>query len=150
VTASKRLKPIKNLADKTEKNAAQDLGKSLSYQQDQINKLSQLIGYREEYLVKISHQSQTGVSGARLQQYHRFLNKLNSAITEQRETVKVSENHVVEKKGHWRQKNSRAQAIGKAVEKLKSKEKTQTSRKEMIQADELSTQAFIRNSKMAM
>jgi len=150
MTASKRLQPIKKMADRTERNAAIDLGDSIKNKQDQINKLSQLIGYRDEYLVKLSEKSQMGVSSAQLQQYHLFLNKLNIAINQQRQSVDVSEDNVGQKKGTWRNKNSRAQAIGKVMSNLRTKENKVKARKEANQSDELTTQAFVRNSKMAV
>ncbi len=150
MTASKRLKPIKKMADRTEKNAAIDLSDSIKNKQDQINKLSQLIGYRDEYLVKLSEKSQAGVSSGQLQQYHLFLNKLNVAINQQRQTVDVSEDNIGLKKGNWRKKNSRAQAIGKVMSNLQSKEKLIKDRKEANQLDELTTQAYVRNSKMVV
>ncbi|PHS19767.1 MAG: flagellar export protein FliJ [Kangiella sp.] len=150
MTASKRLQPIKKMADKTEKNAAIDLSDSIKDKQDQMNKLSQLIGYRDEYLVKLSEKSQVGVSSGQLQQYHLFLNKLNAAINQQRQSVDISEDNVGQKKGAWQNKNSRAQAIGKVMTNLQSKERLVKDRKEANQLDELTTQAYVRNSKMAV
>ncbi|MGB0496527.1 MAG: flagellar export protein FliJ [Kangiellaceae bacterium] len=149
MNASKRLQPIKNLADKTEKNAAIDLSESIKYKQEQIEKLSQLISYRDEYLVKISEQSRKGVSSSQLQQFHRFLNKLNIAINQQRESVEISENNVGAKTDHWQAKNSRAQAIGKVMSGMQTKEKLVKERKEANQADEISTQAYVRRTKIA-
>jgi flagellar FliJ protein len=150
MTASKRLQPIKSMADKTEKNAASDLSDSIKYKQDQISKLSQLIGYRDEYLAKIKEKSQIGVSGAKLRQYHLFLNKLNLAINQQKTSVEISEDTVGQKQGAWQNKSSRAQAIGKVMSNLQSKEQLKSERKEANQLDELTTQAFVRNSKIAV
>lgn len=138
------------MADNTEKNAALDLGESVKYKNEQINKLSQLIGYRDEYLIKISEKSEKGVSSAQLQQFHLFLNKLNQAINQQKQSVEISERNVGQKQGTWLNKNSRAQAIGKVMSKLQSKEYIKRARKDANQLDEIATQAFIRKSKLAV
>ncbi len=150
MAASKRLRPIKKMADNTEKDAALDLSESIKYKQEQLDRLSQLIGYRDEYLVKIGEKSQSGVSSAQLQQFHLFLNKLNLAINQQRKSVEISEDNVGNKQGAWQNKNSRAQAIGKVMSNLRSKEKIERNRKEVNQLDEFTTQSYIRKSKMAV
>jgi len=145
MTASKRLKPIKQLADNKQKVAAQNLGKSIGKRKQQQQQLEQLIHYRSEYLVTMSSNTAQGMSGVRLQQYQQFLAKLDAAIEQQQLAVAQSHTSVSECRTKWQNDNSRATAIDKAMKNLHSKERKEADKKEVAQVDEMSTQAFLRN-----
>ncbi|MEP1744034.1 MAG: flagellar export protein FliJ [Kangiellaceae bacterium] len=144
MSSSKRLKPIKQLAENKEKKAAQNLGKSVEYRKLQLNKLAQLRNYRAEYVNSMSQKTQQGMFGDQLQQYHLFLTKLDTAIQHQEQIVAQSEQSLVESQDNWRADSSRANAISSAIDKMKTKENQQKEKRENAQVDELSTQAFIR------
>ncbi len=144
MSSSKRLKPIKQLAENKEKKAAQNLGKSVEYRKLQLNKLAQLRNYRAEYVNSMSQKTQQGMFGDQLQQYHLFLTKLDTAIQHQEQIVAQSEQSLVESQDNWRADSSRANAISSAIDKMKTKENQQKEKRENAQVSELSTQAFIR------
>jgi flagellar FliJ protein len=144
MSSSKRLKPIKQLAENKEKKAAQNLGKSVEYRKLQLNKLAQLRNYRAEYVNSMSQKTQQGMFGDQLQQYHLFLTKLDTAIQHQEQIGAQSEQSLVESQDNWRADSSRANAISSAIDKMKTKENQQKEKRENAQVDELSTQAFIR------
>jgi len=144
MNSSKRLKPIKKLADNKQKAAAQTLGKSMEMRKFQIQKLNQLVSYRAEYVNSMALKTQQGMSGDQLQQYHQFLTKLDTAIDHQKVVVSESEQQMSQNQDQWRSKNSRANAIGKAIDQLKQKEVKASDKKEATQIDELSAQAFLR------
>ena len=144
MSSSKRLKPIKQLAENKEKKAAQNLGKSVEYRKLQLNKLAQLRNYRAEYVNSMSQKTQQGMFGDQLQQYHLFLTKLDTAIQHQEQIVAQSEQSLVESQDNWRADSSWANAISSAIDKMKTKENQQKEKRENAQVDELSTQAFIR------
>jgi len=147
MNASKRLKPIKQLADSKEKVAAQNLGKSIGQRKQQQLQLEQLIHYRTEYLITMSSNTAQGMSGDRLHQYHQFLAKLDSAIEQQQTAVEQSRLSVSECRNKWQSDNSRATAIDKAMKNLHAKEVKAADKKEVAQVDEMSTQAFLRSVK---
>lgn len=142
---SQRLKPIKKLADNKEKTAAQTLGKSVQNQTQQQQKLAQLISYRREYVENMSYNTQQGMSGEKLQQYHQFLSKLDTAIKHQETVVSSSSQSVDQSRQTWKQDNSRANAIGKVMTNMKNKETIQKDKRESARIDEMSTQAFLRS-----
>ncbi len=144
MNASKRLKPIKKLADNKEKASAQALGHSVNHKNSQQEKLQQLIQYRAEYVASMTYKTEQGMSGDQLQQYHTFLNKLDDAINQQRSAVEVSEQSLNNSKDQWRENNTRASAISRVIGNLEGKEIQQQNKKESAQLDELSTQAFLR------
>lgn len=144
MSSSKRLQPIKKLADNKEKAAAQSLGKSVEFRKLQISKLAQLRNYRTEYINSMALKTQEGMYGDKLQQYHLFLTKLDTAIEQQQLLVNESDKNVAQSQDNWRSDNSRANAISSAINKMKSKESKQNDKRESAQVDELSTQAFLR------
>ncbi len=148
MSSSQRLKPIKKLADNKKKVAAQSLGKSVEQSKQQQNRLEQLIGYRAEYVNSMYLKSQQGMSGSQLQQYHQFLTKLDTALEQQKLAVQQSQNDVAQCQNKWQSDNSRASAIGKAINSLKAKEVKAADKRESVQVDEMSTQAFIRNKSL--
>lgn len=141
---SQRLKPIKKLADNKEKEAAQSLGRSVEAKKIQLSKLQQLLDYRAEYLANMNDQTVQGISGAKLHQYHHFLAKLDQAIQQQKLVVNQSESTLSESQTLWKSDSSRANAIGKAINNMKEKEVKASDKRESAQADEMSTQAFLR------
>jgi len=144
MNASRRLKPIKKLADNKEKKAAQNLGKSVELRKLNLDKLGQLVNYRAEYVQSMSIKTQQGMTGDKLQQYHHFLTKLDTAIEQQKTVVKQNEAALSKSKSDWQSDNSRANAISKAMKHLQQKESKAGDKKESKQVDELSTQAFLR------
>jgi len=145
---SQRLKPIKKLADNKEKTAAQNLGKSVENRSQQIDKLTQLTDYRIEYMDNMAVQTQQGMSGEKLQQYHGFLSKLDTAIEHQNSIVSQSEKNVSQSQLNWKTDNSRASVISKVIKNMKNKEVRAQAKQEANQTDELSTQAFLRNKQL--
>lgn len=148
MNSSQRLKPIKKLADNKQKTAAQDLGKSVEYSKAQQDRMGQLVSYRVEYVSSMSLKTQQGMSGDQLQQYHQFLTKLDSLIEQQKAIVKQSMDSLSQCKNKWQSDNSRANAIGKAIESMKAKEGFAADKKESNRADEMSTQAFLRQKRI--
>jgi flagellar FliJ protein len=141
---SKRLKPIRKLAQNKEKNAAQELGHALEIQKHELNKLEQLKQYRIEYLDQMQVKVNQGVTGATLQQYHQFLNKLDLAISQQNNVVEQCVTQLETTKAHWQSKRSEAKAISQVMDKMAVKEQQVKDKKESNQTDEMSTQAFLR------
>ena len=144
---SKRLSPIKALAQNGEKVAAQALGSSLQKQQLEEQKLQQLFQYREEYLQEMDTRVRAGISGATLQRYHHFLAKLDSAIKQQQETLNRTNKQLNVSQDHWQTQRSRTKAISQVMEKMAIKEQADEGKKEVKRADELSTQAFLRRTR---
>lgn len=147
MTRSQRLNPIKKIARKNEKSAAKALGKSLENQRNENEKLAQLKIYRQEYLVEMESKVKQGITGARLQQYHQFLSKIDFAITQQNEVITSCNEQLSMSQGHWQEKRGRTKAITQVMDTMKTKENQAMNKRETIQNDEISTQAFLRNKK---
>jgi len=141
---SQRLNPIKNLAQGKEKDAAQALGQSLNHQKNETNKLEQLKQYRLEYLQQMERKITQGINGSTLHQYHQFLDKLDLAITQQQQAVEQSDLQLLESRQQWQIKRGKAKAISQAMDTMAQHERQVQEKRESVQADEMSTQAFLR------
>lgn len=141
---SKRLKPIKLLAKNKEKLAAQELGASIENQRQQSQKLEQLNQYRREYIEEMDIEVKQGVSGSTLQRYHQFLAKLDLAISQQKDALLHSNQQLSSSQNHWQDKRSHTKAITQVMDKMHTREQKAAHKKEVVQADEMSTQAYIR------
>lgn len=141
---SKRLTPIKQLAQNNEKNAAQSLARALDSQKRESSKLEQLFQYRLEYLNQMDVQIKNGINGTKLQQYHLFLAKLDAAINHQKAVLETSGKQLDRSKSQWQQKHNKTEAISQVMDKMAIKEKKVLDKRESSQNDEISTQAFIR------
>ncbi|WP_196137318.1 flagellar export protein FliJ [Aliikangiella sp. G2MR2-5] len=148
MVSSKRLDPIKKLANNQEQKAARSLGESLEIYKLEKDKLKQLDTYRVEYMTAMNEKVSSGISGASLQHYHQFLSKLDFAIKQQKEVLLVCEQRISAKQSHWQKEHGRNQAIGNAIDRLKAKEDVLRQKQETINTDEISTQAFIRRQKI--
>jgi flagellar FliJ protein len=147
MNGSKRLKPIKKLADNKEKVAAQTLGNSVEQRKLQLDKMNQLINYRVEYIESMTNKGQQGISGDQLHQYYAFLTKLDTAIAHQKQVVEQSEITVSRNQSTWKSDNSRANVLSKVIKTMKGKEEKEINNKENSHLDEMSTQAFLRRKR---
>jgi len=138
------LEPIKKLANNQEQQSARDLGAAIELQKVEQQKLNQLLQYQNEYLAGMDQKVRAGVSGATLQSYHQFLNKIEVAINQQKEVLVQCEARIAANQNKWQADHGRNKAIGQVMEKIKDKEDKAQQKKEMNHADEISTQSFIR------
>lgn len=141
---SKRLEPIKKLANNQEQQSARDLGAAIELQKVEEQKLNQLLQYQKEYLNGMEEKVRAGVTGATLQSYHQFLNKIEIAISQQKEVLIKCEAQIAANQNKWQSDHGRNKAIGQVMEKIKTKEEKVKQKKESSYADEISTQSFIR------
>lgn len=148
MTSSKRLEPIKKLANNQEQKAAKALGTAIELKKNEERKLNQLLQYQKEYLTGMESKVKLGVSGAMLQSYHQFLNKIEVAISQQKNVLIECEERITTSQGRWKNDHSRNNAIGQAISKIKVKEQKLENKEERAQADELSTIAFIQRQRM--
>jgi flagellar protein FliJ len=149
VLRSKRLSPIKKLAKNKEKNAAQTLASSLQRQNAEQAKLTQLQNYRLDYLNQMDEKVKQGITGSGLLQYHHFLAKLDLAIEQQKQAIQQSEFALQQSKTNWHDKRSKTKAITQVMDNMAVKEQKIKDKRESAQADEMSTQAFIRRQNKA-
>jgi len=142
MTRSKRMAPVKDLADEREREAGAAVAVARRALEDGERKLKQLKDYRAEYLSKIS---QGAPDGVRLANYHAFLGRLASAIETQDGEVTGLLATLERATDAWRERRIEAASIERAVEKLASGERRAADKRAEREADERSIQRVILN-----
>jgi flagellar FliJ protein len=133
---SDRLKPVKRVAENRERNAARVLGDAQRVVRENETKLGQLRLFQSEYQARFRAACREGISGPQIQEYQTFLAKLAGAIAEQERTLEMSRRQSAKQKQTWQEKHTRAQAIGKAIERFRKKEVQSSERRAQQESDE--------------
>lgn len=133
---SQRISPIKNLAENNENKAASQLGQSNQALLQHENRLTELLDYRQEYLQRFNESGKVGMSGSQLQQYQKFIAKLDTAIAQQKQHIVLLNQQREQARHHWQQKHNRTQALDKTMQRYQGEEKHQKSRKEQREIED--------------
>jgi len=140
MTRSKRMEPVKNLADEREREAGADVARARRALEDAEKQLKQLRDYRGEYLARISGAQ----DGVRLQNYHAFLGRLASAIEQQERQVATLLAALERATDTWRERRIEAASIGRAVDKIAVGERRSADQRAQRDADERAMQRAVR------
>lgn len=136
MSPSDRFKPVQKIANNKERKAAAALGESLKEQKTAEQKLLALQGYHAEYLEKLRDSSKRGLSAAQLREYQAFLNKLETAISEQQHKVESSRQDTQSSRAQWQNRYTKSKAMEKAVDRMRADEEKEEGRKEQKLSDE--------------
>tara|TARA_R110002095_G_scaffold163889_1_gene141986 strand:- start:760 stop:1224 length:465 start_codon:yes stop_codon:yes gene_type:complete len=133
---SKRLEPVKKIAENKEAAAAVKVAKSVLEKEASVDQLEKLRGYREDYIVQFKTKGQGGMSASRLQDYQAFVHKLDRAIEEQTRAVQGKHHQVDEHQQAFQKTNSQKKAVEKLIDKRVKQETIVEQRKEQNEADD--------------
>ena len=136
MTRSKRMQPVKRIADERSRAAAKFYAEARQRLDEQRARLTQLESFRQEYLDQRTASGQGGIDAFRLRDYNAFISRIDTAVQQQREAVVKAESAVEQARSRWREAHGRHRAIGKVVEKIEHEERQAQERKLQKQADE--------------
>ena len=135
---SSRLAPVVDMAEKAEKTAVQRLG----YFQGQVrlaeSKLGDLERFRGEYQQQWIERGTKGVSGQWLMGYHGFLNQLETAVDQQRQSLAWHQNNLDKARESWQQAYARVEGLRKLVQRYIDEARAIEDKREQKLLDELS------------
>lgn len=133
-----RLTPVVEMAENAERQAAQRLGQF----QQQVSlaqaKLAELDRFREDYQLQWINRGGQGVSGSWLVNYQRFLGQLESAMTQQRQSLVWHQNNLNNARGTWQQAYARVEGLRKLVQRYIDEARLIEDKREQKLLDELS------------
>ncbi|MGH8380232.1 flagellar export protein FliJ [Pseudomonas sp.] len=133
-----RLTPVVEMAENAERQAAQRLGQF----QQQVSmaqvKLAELERFREDYQLQWIDRGGQGVSGSWLVNYQRFLGQLESAMTQQRQSLAWHQNNLNNARGTWQQAYARVEGLRKLVQRYIDEARMIEDKREQKLLDELS------------
>ena len=133
---SQRMKPIKNLAEDQEKQAAHALGQSRQLLVNCQLRLQELNDYRNDYVQRFNTQGSLGMSGSRIQSFQTFISQLDSAIDRQKQLVSDAEDQCRVMQQDWNRRHMRTKALGKTVQRYETQERKQQEKHAQREADD--------------
>lgn len=132
-----RLAPVVEMAEKVEKAAVQRLG----YFQGQVRlaeaKLGELDKFRSDYQQQWIDKGAHGVSGQWLMNYQRFLNQLETAVAQQRQSLAWHQNNLNKARGEWQKAYARVEGLRKLVQRYIDEARALEDKREQKLLDEL-------------
>ncbi|MDD0974572.1 flagellar export protein FliJ [Pseudomonas fontis] len=133
-----RLAPVVEMAEEAERTAAQRLG----HFQQQVNlaqsKLVELDQFRSDYQQQWIDKGGQGVSGNWLMGYQRFLNQLETAVGQQRQSLNWHQTNLNNARGTWQQAYARVEGLRKLVQRYMDEARQLEDKREQKLLDELS------------
>ena len=133
-----RLAPVVDMAESAERSAAQRLGHFQGQVQLAQSKLGDLERFRAEYQQQWIERGSHGVSGQWLMNYQHFLNQLETAVGQQRQSLAWHENNLNKAREAWQQAYARVEGLRKLVQRYVDEARALEDKREQKLLDELS------------
>lgn len=136
MTRAKRMKPVQNLYDDTERRLAVGLATIERRVAEAEAKLQELERYRGDYDKQFAQRAGGGIGVTALRDYQAFLSRLSDAIKQQHAVVKRAQSERDAERLRWQEAAKRAKALGHVVEQWQSEERRASDRREQHESDE--------------
>jgi flagellar protein FliJ len=136
MTRAKRLQPVQDLVDDTQRRLAASLATAERRLSESEAKLQELERYRSEYEQQFSQSAGRGIGAAALRDYQAFLARLGEAIRQQDALVQRVRSDRDAERLRWQDAAKRARALGHVVEQWQNEELRTADRREQRETDE--------------
>ncbi len=131
---SKKLDRIVSLASSEERRWGEKAGKSRQELDEQRARLGELNAYRHNYA---QQNTPARVGSAQLKDYKHFLQRLDAAVSAQRQIIQDSERNYETVRRHWMQKRQRRESLERVLDKHLRTEAAWEDRLEQKKLDDL-------------
>lgn len=135
---SKRLSVVLDLAERQKDAADRFLAESQQRLQHAELQLLQLQNYMLEYQQQFTEAGQKGLTTDQLQQHQAFIGRLEQAMRQQHETIRVAQQQLEQVKQYWQGVYARYKGIEKLTAKAKHSEQMLLDKREQQESDERS------------
>jgi flagellar FliJ protein len=119
--------------------AAQQLGKLISGEQEASQRLDLLLQYREEYRSRFVIAASNGIGPDTWRNYQFFLGRLDQAIDQARAIVDTSKQHTAAGQRNWLDKRGKVKAFDTLAQRHQARMTYADARQEQKQTDEHSS-----------
>ena len=136
MTRSKRIRPVVEIAENRERDAARQLGVSRQSVAEQERRLEELLQYREEYNQRLTGEGSNRMGARKLQEYQVFLSRLNQAVEQQKLLLAKVKRECDEKSQHWAKHRTHAKVMNKVEERYLKQERHQEDKQDQKEMDE--------------
>lgn len=133
---AKRMAPVQNLVDDTERKLATSLATHERRVVDAQNKLNELTRYRGEYQKQLAQRAGVGITATDLRDYHAFLARLTEAIHQQQGIVQRTLYDRDAERLRWQEAARRVKAIGHVVSQWQDEERRVMDKRDQRDTDE--------------
>ncbi|MDB6049963.1 MAG: Flagellar protein FliJ [Pseudomonas sp.] len=133
-----RLAPVVDMAEKAERAAVQRLGHFQGQVKLAETKLGDLERFRTDYQKQWQEKGAHGVSGQWLMNYQSFLNQLETAVSQQRQSLAWHQTNLDKARGAWQQCYARVEGLRKLVQRYIDEARQLEDKREQKLLDELS------------
>ena len=127
-----------DLAGRQKESADRYLAESQQRLQHAETQLIQLQNYMLEYQQQFTQAGQLGLKTDQLQQHQAFIGRLEQAMRQQHETIRVARHQLEQVKEYWQSVYSRFKGIEKLTHKALSSEQVVRDKREQQAIDEQS------------
>ncbi|MCG6970067.1 MAG: flagellar export protein FliJ [Gammaproteobacteria bacterium] len=133
---STRMQPLKRVAESKEHRAATELGMAQQQLQTQVNRLAELENYRNEYFSRFRQTGQNGVAVETLQSFRHFLDKLETAVEQQKLAVRSAGELVDQCKRRWFTSRDNVKIYSNVINRFFDQEHKQEEKHEQKESDD--------------
>lgn len=137
---SRRLQPVRDLAERRKKMAEQQLGQAQQQLMAEQQKLVQLQNYLEEYQRDLLQTGRAGVTIEKLQRLQSFKQRLVGALDQQKKQLEFCEQTLAYAKQAWQLASGKEQAMVSLIQRTQQQEQQQQDKQLQRQIDELVSQ----------
>jgi len=141
LTRSKRLKPLAQIADRKQQDAARVFRQSREELDRYEARLVELRSYRKEYLGRFHRAGNGGIGASQMKDYLVFLARLDEAIRQLEALLADSRQQCESRRGEWVTSRARFKALDEVIARYRSAERREMLRREQRDADEHNLQA---------
>ncbi len=133
---SKRLRPVAEVAQRREQDAARVLKESRDTLRQYETQLENLKAYRQEYVLGFQEASVSGMGAGRMKDYLVFLSKLDDAINQLEAVMATTREDCERDRTQWVAKRARLKALDEVIARFRMEERRDEIRREQRDADE--------------
>ncbi len=148
--AIKQLELVHKIESDKEDKLRVDYVKAENYLRDNQEKLNGLSKFRFDYMKQLQEKGFSGLSGSNYGHFQAFIAKIESAMTQQVQTINTAKEVVIQRKDLWLKQQIKTKAIEKLLEKQKLVIHTKLLKNEQKLLDEHTSNLFSRNQKSGM
>jgi flagellar FliJ protein len=133
------------LAEKKLDHAAQALAARNARQRDAEAKLELLVNYRVDYFSRFGSAAAAGIDNHLLHNFRAFMEKLDTAITEQHAVVADARSSVRAAQTAWQAEQQRLRSYQVLAERRRGNERVRNAKREQREQDEHAAKVHVRN-----
>lgn len=137
------LQTLLDLAQADSNTAAARLGALNGHDREMQQRLQLLLEYRNEYAAHLARAAKVGMSSVDWRNFRGFIDKIDAAIAQQRESVAQAKNEVQTGQHHWHAQQRKLKSFDTLSARHRSVELKRESRQEQKEQDEFALKGFL-------